>query len=196
KKFVLVEGPRWGDAEFYGNWLLAAAKANELLQQARRQDPEFHKAIDTLELLRCLDFGIMGTVFVSQFTDKDFDTFVLDHGSEDLIDFALMADMGFFTLTGDHYQMTLPQKLDLDTVKQAHLKLARTEDEEWIHPEWFLTDLPYSQVKRYQRLLGNEDPDQRLSHREALLSLQREPRVCFFNKSPARRSNANPKIPD
>ena len=24
---VLVEGPRWGDAEFYGNWLLAAAKA-------------------------------------------------------------------------------------------------------------------------------------------------------------------------
>jgi hypothetical protein len=46
-----------------------------------------------------------------------------------------MVEMGFFTLTGDRYQMTLPTKLDMDRVKQAHLKLAGTEDENWIHPE-------------------------------------------------------------
>jgi len=190
KKFILVEGPRWGDAKFYGKWLLAADEANELLRQARCQDPEFHKAIETLELMRLLDFGMMATVFVSQFTDKGFYTFHVELGSEDIIDFVLMANMGFFALTGDRYQMILPPKLDVDTVKQAHLNLALTDDGDWVHPEWFVTDLPYSQVKRYQHLLSKKAEDERLSHREALLSLQREPRVSFFNKSPAGRSNA------
>jgi hypothetical protein len=51
KKFVLIEGPRWGDAEFYGNWLLAAAKANRLVQQAEARDPEFRKAREIIEIL-------------------------------------------------------------------------------------------------------------------------------------------------
>jgi|SRR5215471_17830625 len=71
---ILVEGPAWGDAEFYGNWLLMAAKANELLQEARNGDSEFRKSIETLEMLQCLDFGIMATVFLSQFVDNKFYT--------------------------------------------------------------------------------------------------------------------------
>jgi hypothetical protein len=46
---ILVEGPAWGDAEFYGHWLLSAAKANELLKDARKNDAEFRTAIETLE---------------------------------------------------------------------------------------------------------------------------------------------------
>ena len=38
---ILVKGSAWGDAEFYGNWLIMAAKANELLRRARSDDPEF-----------------------------------------------------------------------------------------------------------------------------------------------------------
>ena len=60
-----------------GNWLLMAAKANVLLQQAKCDDPDFLSSIDTLEVLHCLDFGIMGTVFMSQFVDKEFQTFVM-----------------------------------------------------------------------------------------------------------------------
>ena len=41
--YILVEGPSWGDAEFYGRWLLDAAKVNQLLQQAKRDDPDFRK---------------------------------------------------------------------------------------------------------------------------------------------------------
>ena len=79
--------------------------------------------IDSLEILHCLDFGIMATVFVSQFADKKFHTFVIDagsfHGLNDLIEFAL---------TGDRYQMTAPPSLDADRVMLAHVKLAGTED--------------------------------------------------------------------
>src|SRR5262245_24414146 len=75
---ILVEGPAWGDAEFYGRWLLAAAKANVLLQTAKNNDAEFRTAIETIEIVQCLDFGITATVFLSLFVDKQFETFVID----------------------------------------------------------------------------------------------------------------------
>jgi hypothetical protein len=168
---ILVEGPSWGDAEFYGNWLLLAAKASELLQQATMNDLEFREAIDALEMVRCLDFGIMATVFVSQFTDKKFHTFVVNADSVDLIEFVLMAEMGFFALTGDRYQMTTPSNLGMDKVKRAHLKLARTEDEDWIHPERLVVDMPYARAAEYQRLLNDMNQEQRLADRRLLLFL-------------------------
>jgi len=171
KSCILVEGPAWGDAEFYGKWLLSAAKANELLQQAKTDDPEFRNAIDTLEVLHGLHFGIMATVFLSYFVDKEFQTFVLNSSSEDLLSFVLMAEMGFFVQTGKRYQMTVPEKLNTEIVKQAHLKLAGSEDDEWIHPERFAVDLPYPQAKMYQRLLREMSENQRLADRRALLFL-------------------------
>src|SRR5262245_18229825 len=124
---ILVEGPAWGDAEFYGHWLLGAAKANELLQDAKNNDAEFRTAIETLEMLQCLDFGIMATVFLSLFADKQFQTFVIDvNHSADLLDFVLMVEMGFFVLTGNRYQMIAPENLDMDKVKRAHTKLRGT----------------------------------------------------------------------
>ena len=171
KSCILVEGPAWGDAEFYGKWLLSAAKANELLQQAKTDDPEFRNAIDTLEVLHGLHFGIMATVFLSYFVDKDFQTFVLNSSSEDLLDFVLMAEMGFFVQTGKRYQMTVPEKLNTEIVKQAHLKLAGSEDDEWIHPERFAVDLLFPQAKMYQRQLREMSEDQRLADRRALLFL-------------------------
>jgi GAF domain-containing protein len=151
---ILVEGPRWGDAAFYGRWLMAASTANELLQDARKNDAEFRTAIETLEIVQCLDFGIMATVFLSLFVDKQFETFVINvNDCADLLDFVLMAEMGFFMLTGNRYQMTLPANLDMDRVKEAHLKLARTEDENWIHPEELIGSVPYSDARKYQHLL-------------------------------------------
>jgi hypothetical protein len=44
-----VEGPLWGDAQFYGNWLLGAAQANGLLQELKRVDPEFRHLPDPIE---------------------------------------------------------------------------------------------------------------------------------------------------
>ena len=38
EKRILVEGPAWGDARFYGNWLLSAATANELMVSLKKND--------------------------------------------------------------------------------------------------------------------------------------------------------------
>jgi hypothetical protein len=48
---ILVEGPAWGDADFYGHWLLEAGRVQRLLDQAKRDDPVFRQAIDTLDAL-------------------------------------------------------------------------------------------------------------------------------------------------
>jgi hypothetical protein len=172
KTVVLVEAPEWGDAEFYGQWLLAAAKALELLHQAKNDDPKFRAQIETLECVQCIDFGILATVFLSQLVNKEFYSFSVKTNSDDLWEFTLMADMGFFTLTGDRYQMTLPTNLDITAIKKAHLRLAETEDEDWIHhPERLVVAMPSSRARMYQRLLRDMSQTQRLADRRALLFL-------------------------
>jgi hypothetical protein len=168
---ILVEGPAWGDADFYGHWLLEAAKAQRLLEGAKRDDPVFRQSIDTLEVDKYLCYGIMATVLVSQFVDKEFQTFIIDFASEDVNDFCLMVQMGFFVLTGNRYQMVIPQKLDVDRVKQAHLALAETEDRDWIHPERLIVAMPHAEATQFQRLLGEMNQDHRLADRRLLLFL-------------------------
>lgn len=161
---ILIEGPAWDDAVFWAHWLLVAEEANRLLQDAKKDDPEFHDAIFTLELYG-LDLRIMAKVFLSQF-DKNFYTFTIEVSSEDLDAFALMVEMGFFKLTGDRYQMTIPENLDRERVMQAHLRL---QDENWVHLESLLVGMPRSRARRYESLLGSMNQDQRLADRRALL---------------------------
>jgi hypothetical protein len=149
---ILIERPASGDAEFNGHWLLSAAKADELLQQAKRDDSQFCKAITDLEESEFMDFGLSAEWFLSQMAaNKGFQTFVIEACSANA--FVIMAETGFFALTGDHYQMTLPSNLDMGRVKQADLKLAETEDEDCLYPELLLVAMPYSQATKYQRLL-------------------------------------------
>ena len=51
------------------------------------------------------------------------------------------------------------------------LKLAATEDENWIHPERLVVHMPRSKAGNYQNLLQNMNPKQRLADRRALLFL-------------------------
>jgi hypothetical protein len=45
--YILIEGPRWGDAQFCAEWLLSAAKANEFWRKALN-DPNFRGQIESL----------------------------------------------------------------------------------------------------------------------------------------------------
>lgn len=186
QKRILVEGPAWGDARFYGNWLLSAATANELMLGLKQNDLEFQRAADAIEVIFCLDFGIAATAFLKRLADRR-DTFILDPAAEDLsdfmlmIEFVLMSEMGFFSLTGERYQMTSPSHLDVNKVKRAHVKLAETEDEVWIHPERLVVDMPYQRATMFQQLLGEMNQGKRLADRRALLFLDYPSTTCLPN---------------
>ena len=152
--YILVEGPKWGDAEFYGKWLLAAAKTNALWKKAIN-DPSIEKQVEMLTIIYMPDFGIGATVMVSQL-EENLASFAiqLNGVAIELVDeFVMMAEMGFFVLTGQRYQMAIPAQLNMDVVKRAALKFAQTEDEDILHPENLVATMPYAEAKAWQERL-------------------------------------------
>jgi hypothetical protein len=62
--------------------------------------------------------------------------------------FTVMAELGFFRLTGNRYQMTIPREVTGSRIESVLLRLADTEDEEsFLHPEHLVTCLNLVQVK-------------------------------------------------
>ena len=77
----------------------------------KKDDVQFQRAADAIEMISCLDFGIAASIFLERsLADATHGTFIIDPASEELIDFVLMSEMGFFSLTGERYQMTPPSQ--------------------------------------------------------------------------------------
>jgi hypothetical protein len=137
-RFVLVEGPAWGDAKFYGEWLLAAGQAETFWKEARK-DPLFAKQVERLQVVYIPDFGIAASITVMRL-EEYCTSLVLDLDSYDGEDFAMMVGMGFFVRTHQSYQMTIPPCLTAKKVRAAVIQYANTEDEEYmLHPEFLIT---------------------------------------------------------
>ena len=169
--YTLVEGPRWGDAEFYGKWLLSAAIAQALWEGARR-DPGFAKQIESVTVCWIPQFAIGATVMLSRLEENlaSIAIGMNDADGMEFDEFAMMVEMGFFVLTGERYQMVIPTKLDIETVKRAVLAYARTEDEEgMLRPEYLVTTMPYTRAKEWQARLRHMDEDRRRADRALLL---------------------------
>jgi hypothetical protein len=168
---VLIESPGWRDASFYGEWLLAAAKAQRLWREAVESDCEFRSRIERLELVSLVLLGNEALEVIGKITAGDACTLIVRVDAELGDSIALMAGMGFFALTGDRYQMVLPSALNDEIVRGAALALAATEDAEYeIHPEDLLRVMPLSSAQRWQNRLQRMDEQQRLADRELLLS--------------------------
>ena len=154
---VLIEGPRIGDAAFYGEWLLAAAKADGLWKEAFTCR-SFQSQVGRLTIAYLPDFGIAASRMLSQLLE-DFVSFVipLDEGV-DQQELVMMVELGFFGLTGQRYQMVIPTQLNIEMVKKAALKFAHTMDEEhFLHPEYLVATMPYTQAKEWQTRLRDMD---------------------------------------
>jgi hypothetical protein len=82
----------------------------------------------------------------------------------------MMLALGFFRLTGQRYQMTIPPQLTLERVKEAALKVARTEDgENGLRPQDLVLTMPLSEARMWQARLRSMDQSQRRADRLLLL---------------------------
>src|SRR6476659_1665511 len=112
ERCALIEGPVWADTKFYGRWLLAASKANELWTEAL-SNRRFNKRVDRLLVTYIPDFNIAATVLLSRL-EQNLASLVVDlDGEGEPEEFAMMVGMGFFVLTGERYQMVIPTRLTL-----------------------------------------------------------------------------------
>src|SRR5436190_9403376 len=101
---ILVEGPRSGIAEFYGNWLLAASKAETFWKQAY-SEPDFAQKVDRLTVVYFPDFGLAACGLLMRL-NGGLGSFIIDFNEVELEEFVMMAEMGFFFRSGESYKMT------------------------------------------------------------------------------------------
>ena len=155
---IVVEGPPWGDAEFYGKWLLAAAEANAFRDEAFKESGFRKKPVWDHYIP---DFGL--SAFLMLMRLKEYRTsFVVGLDSKEGEEFVMMLGMGFFApINGHYYQMALPSYLTAEEVKGSILRYAETETEDCVlHPEYlvFPTSLmSIAQAKAWQDRLRDID---------------------------------------
>ncbi len=167
--WVLVEGPGPGDAEFLGRWLLAAVEAEKQLAQQFNANPALKKQIERLEVASLVSFSSEATHFVSLWT-KTLSCFSISLWDEWGEMFAVMAEIGFFTLTGDRYQMTVPKHITGRKIEKALLRIASTEDEAfYMHPEYLVSFLSAEAANVWQEKLDRIAWMQRVADRALLL---------------------------
>lgn len=169
--YVLVEGPRWGDAEFYGKWLVAASKAEALWKLALR-DAEFAQKIERVIIAYTPNFGIGASVLLSQLKLNlaTLVVYLLDDAVEMVEEFVMLKEMGFFKLTGNRYQMVIPTRLTIDKVKSAALTFAQTEDgDSYLHAEFLLSTMSLGEAKDWEIRLRAMEEQLRQADRELLL---------------------------
>ena len=158
--YILVQVPAWGDAQFYGQWLQAAANAEVFWKEAYA-DQDFKLQVDHVCDVYVPDFGIAAILMIMQL--REYRTvLLLELDSEEGDHFAMMTEMGFYAHRNPSYQMTLPRFMTLEKVKAAILKYAKTEDDEFmLHPEYLVTPIPLSEATTLQhRLRAINDFDQ------------------------------------
>src|SRR5258705_11096912 len=173
--WMLVEGPAPGDAHFLGRWLLAAAEADKLLQEQYEQDPSFKPAISRFELVYAFAFSPSATKSI-ELLMKDLTSFSLSVFEEPWGEvFAVMAEIGFFSQTGDRYQMTVPKEVSHTKIKTALLRLAATEDDsQFLHPEHLVHCLDERDTKEWQLRLERLPWMHRVVNRNMLLEHARD----------------------
>jgi hypothetical protein len=168
---VVVEGPSCGDAEFICRWLNAAIESDRLLQQHFEQEPGFRKDIIRLEMMYCVEFAPAATAFIRKWL-KDRRSFSLSLRDSMWAEiFTVMVGIGFFTRTHNHYQMTVPRSIELDSITASLLQLAETEDAQYyLHPERHVVAMTPYQAKSLREWLNGRGEETRLVDRDQLLA--------------------------
>lgn len=169
-QWVLVEGPGPGEAEFLGRWLLAAVAADRTLHEQLKRNSVLKDQISSLEVLYEIRFSSAATRFL-ELLMKDLAAFTLSI-KDDWIDlFSVMADLGFFRLTGERYQMTVPGDISGTRIETALLKLAATEDHYWLHPEYLVHCVTKIYAQTWHSRLEKLPWMQRVADRSILLDV-------------------------
>jgi len=171
---ALVETPLWGDTKFFGRWLIAVAEAQEAVEAAHAADPDlqerdaWHEPISLHIAAMVYIHDLTGSL--DKFTKPDnpelyadyvigsHNSFVVDIDGDFGNEFFVLAEMGFFVLTGTRYQMVMPKSITPEGAAAAIERLLSTEDEDGIlHHEYIIKCMPRFEAEQWQRRLFSSD---------------------------------------
>jgi hypothetical protein len=172
RNWSLIEGPSIGDVDFTTAWLGAAVQADEAMQAYFQTNPSFRERLRRLEIASPIEFAPCAMVFVRMWLEGKGVFGINLFASEYAELFSIMAAAGFFMRTGERYQMTVPQRVDLVAIRDALVRLAETEDkDDFLHPERMLVTMTRKEAESWKQRLMAMDWKQRLADRELLLDI-------------------------
>ena len=97
----------WASADFYGRWLLAAAKADAVWQKVK-EEPRYKKQLERLPDNYFPAFAKTAFCLVSQLANESFSAIVGLNREEEKVRrwFLTMRQIGFFSWSEKHYEMS------------------------------------------------------------------------------------------
>ena len=107
---VLVETPRWGDAKFFGRWLVAAAEAQQALENALASDRDLWWRIEYPRGPFRMQLDVNAMYYLRRLCDSSC-SFVVYMNSPDGQIFFVLVQMGLFVQTGTRYRMIIPKSI-------------------------------------------------------------------------------------
>jgi len=168
-RWIVIEGPSV-DGKFVMAWLDHATKADAALRSHFGKNPGFREGISRLEIVREIEFVPWAMEFIRLWLTEN-GVFCIDSPCDESTEMLpTMSAMGFFTLTGERYQMTIPDSLDLAAMISSLADLAGTEDDDYVlHPERLLVTMTAHDAFQWKQRLLTLDLQQRLADRNILL---------------------------
>ena len=157
-RYILIEGPGWRDASFLGQWLLAAAKADELLRETPAEEFSINIGENSfgpaaLNLVRGLSSNGSTTCFC---LEEIFDVEL----------FALMEGMGFYIRIEDRYCLALPENLTRERVKEVVRSFFELNYQPALS---HIATIPLTRVEAWDAKLTKMDEEERIAEQKATL---------------------------
>jgi hypothetical protein len=155
---ILVEGPCTRDARFAVAWLSSAIEL----------DQRWNECLNgSVKILRV---EVSAMEFVQRWLEGNGVFSLYLHRGMMAETLLVMAELGFLTLTGNRYQMTLPGAITKANVRRALFRLIEIQDEhELAHLENLFAMLSESEVENWMDRLKSMDLTERLGDRNLLL---------------------------
>jgi hypothetical protein len=142
----------WAEPEFYGKWLLAAAKADDVWQSVI-EEPRYKKQLECIPSGYFPAFGPTAIWLVSQLPSNSFSAIVTLNGKEDELPrwFLTARHLSFFAFTATHYEMRIPHYVGMGGVKNAVLAGFQMDERDcYLRPEYESPTMPYAEAKALQ----------------------------------------------
>jgi hypothetical protein len=157
----------WASADFYGKWLLAAAKADAVWQKVKAE-PRYEKQLERLPKDYLPAFGPTSFWLVSKLANNAFTAIFSMKGKEEELRgwFLTMRHIDFFVFSAGYYEMRVPHRLSMAGIKNAVLagtvrmndwKLCRRP--EYSSPTMSFAEATGLQIRLIQKRAGQVHPE-------------------------------------
>jgi hypothetical protein len=170
RRRALIEGPSTRDIDFATAWLNAAVGARESLCECSKER-RFRWSLDYLQIGSCIEFHSSAMDFVGGWLHgKGAFEFEVSRDYVRGVTFTVMNALGFFTLTGQRYQMTIPANVTHEEIRKAVHRLTEIHDGNGcFYPEDLAVSIEPQEAEEWAIRLRGMKEDERLADRNALL---------------------------